>query len=86
MTGRNSSYKGDTYDGSFKLKIENFFEVPERIVVKSEEFEFCGYIFQAKTIFNMWCIWNLNIYSASYISYKFSWKFHPEEPTRILIT
>ena len=53
MTGRNSSYKGDTYDGSFKLKIENFFEIPERIVVKSEEFEFCGYIFQAKSIFNM---------------------------------
>jgi hypothetical protein len=51
MTGRNSSYKGDTYDGSFKLKIENFFEVPERIVVKSEEFEFCGYIFQAKNNF-----------------------------------
>ena len=36
----------ENFEGSFKLRIENFFEVPEKVDIESEVFDFCGFNFR----------------------------------------
>lgn len=36
----------ENFEGSFKLKVENFFDVPEKVQVDSDVFEFCGFKFR----------------------------------------
>jgi len=38
-------YKGETFDGTFGLLIDNFFALPKKTSVDSDVFEFCGFSF-----------------------------------------